>query len=483
MDAPLSTDAELQALVDAALRGELTEAQAERLAQCDPSLMKCILLAVAQRIAELQTKMKEAGGISPSTPSGQIPVYVKPTARKRKRKPGARNGHTGTRRPTPTRIDRRQNHRLAQCPECGGRLQRCRRTRTRIIEDIPEEVQPVVTEHTIHRDFCPRCKKHVEPVVPDALPGATIGHGLVSLTSWFHYGLGVTIDQIVQIQNYHLQTKLTPGGLVQAWHRLAEVLAGWYEQIGTEAKDSAYLHADETGWRVNGKTHWLWCFANPQVCYYMIDRSRGSPALQKFFTEAFGGTLLHDFWAAYRSVEVGDRQVCLVHLLRELEEVDLRNDSEAWKAFAKMLRRLVWDGIRLRRRADFTPKRYASRVQRLNRRICELIHEEYGDADAERLAKRLRSWGDHVFAFLDTPEIPWENNFAERQIRPAVIIRKNSLSNRSERGAATQAILMTVYRTLKMRGHNPMQVVVQALRTYVTTGTLPPLPPPVTADG
>lgn len=483
MDAPISTDAELQALIEAALVGRLTEAQAEDLARCDASLLKSILLAAAQRIAELQSKMNGRGTTSPSTPSGQIPVYTKPTAPKRKGKPGARNGHAGSRRQPPSRIDRQKHHRLERCPECGGRLQRCERTRTRIIEDIPEEVRPVVTEHTIHRDFCPRCRKHVEPVVPDALPAATIGHGLVSLTSWFHYGLGVTIDQIVQIQNYHLQMKLTPGGLVQAWHRLAEVLANWYEQIAAEARDSAYLHADETGWRVNGKTHWLWCFTNPKVCYYMIDRSRGSPALKKFFTEAFRGTLLHDFWAAYRSVDVGDRQVCLVHLLREVEEVDLRNASEGWKAFAKMLRRLVWDGIRLRRRADFTPERYASRIQKLNRRISQLSHGDHDDADAERLAKRLRSWGDHVFAFLDSPEIPWENNFAERQIRPAVIIRKNSLSNRSERGAATQAILMSVYRTLKMRGHNPTQVVVQALRTYVTTGTLPPLPTPTTANG
>jgi hypothetical protein len=44
--------------------------------------------------------------------------------------------------------------------------------------------------------------------------------------------------------------------------------------------------------------------------------------------------------------------------------------------------------------------------------------------------------------------VPLESHFAERQIRPAVVIRKNSPPNRSERGAATRAILMSVYRTL-----------------------------------
>ena len=82
------------------------------------------------------------------------------------------------------------------------------------------------------------------------------------------------------------------------WDRLAEILSPWYEQIHQEALNSAVLHGDESGWRVNGKTHWLWCFANSVLSYFMIDRSRGRPALLKFFTQEFGGTLVSDFWGA-----------------------------------------------------------------------------------------------------------------------------------------------------------------------------------------
>jgi hypothetical protein len=59
-------------------------------------------------------------------------------------------------------------------------------------------------------------------------------------------------------------------------------------------KESGVLHADETGWRVNGRTHWLWCFSTKTATCYIIDRSRGSPALSKFFTSAFGGVLVTD---------------------------------------------------------------------------------------------------------------------------------------------------------------------------------------------
>ncbi len=458
----------VEVLIDAALRGKLTEAQALRLYKQGPEVVTLVLLAASKRIAELQPASKDQQP-SPSTPSGMVPIYTKPNTPKRRKKP--------------ERVDQHKTHRLKRCPCCGGRLQRCERKRTRTIEDIPEEIQPVVTEHAIHRDYCPNCKKHVEPVVPDAMPGATLGHHVIALTSWFHYGLGVTIDQIIDILSYHLQTKLTPGGLIDAWRRLSEILLAWYEQIAEEAKTSAHLHADETGWRVNGQGCWLWCFTNERNCYYTIEYCRGSPALQKFFMGVFEGVLITDFWAAYASVCAEDRQYCLVHLLRELEKVDLHNDSAEWQAFAKKLRRLLGDGIRLRKRPDFAPGKFQNRVDRLNARLAKLAAEEHLDGDTRRLTKRLRKHAEFIFTFLDYANVPFENNFAERQIRPAVILRKNSQSNRSDRGAATQAILMSVYRTLRLRGLNPTKTIADALQTYLATGQLPPLPDAAIANG
>ncbi|MBK8914672.1 MAG: transposase [Phycisphaerales bacterium] len=146
---------------------------------------------------------------------------------------------------------------------------------------------------------------------------------------------------------------------------------------------------------------------------------------------------------------------------------------------------------RRRKRPDFSPQRYATRIPRLTLRLDALVrnvldHVAAGqpvDRDALRLCKRLRRTADHIFTFLDHPAIPFENNFAERMIRPAVILRKNSQSNRSDRGATTQAVLMSVYRTLKLRGHDPLHTLETALRTCVQTGQLPPLPDTIAADG
>jgi transposase len=464
---------------------DLTEAQARELYYQGEEAVVFALLHQAKLLAEAQTRGSAgANVVSPSTPSGMRPVYTKPPVPPRRKRPGRKDGHPGVRRNQPEHVDQTQVHRLPCCPHCQGELQRCGQTRRRYIEDIPADIQPVVTEHVIHRDWCPRCRKHVEPVVPDALPGAMLGHRVVALSAWLHYGLGQTLSQIREVFGHHLHLELTPGGLVQMWQRFAELLEGWYQQIHTQAQQAAVLHGDETGWRVNGKTHWLWCFSTAQETLYLIDRSRGGPALRKFFREEFAGTLVCDFWGAYNAVVCSRRQRCLVHLLRDLDYVETyRTINQDWPAFAKLLRRLIGDGIRLGKRAAVPPEEYAARRARLTARLLDLIDGTWTHPEARRLLKRLSRHRNELFTFLDVAGVPFENNHAERAIRPAVIIRKNSQCNRSPRGAHTQALLMSVYRTLKQRGHPPIDTMTQAIRTYLTTGQLPPLPPKVAPSG
>ncbi len=118
----------------------------------------------------------------------------------------------------PVIIDQKVEHRLDACPCCGGSLQRC--DRTRLIEEIPQDIKPEVTARTIHRDYWPTCKKRVEPKVPDAMPGATLGHHAVALSGFFHYGPGVSIGQARELLGGHLQKEVTAGAL-----------APWHEQI------------------------------------------------------------------------------------------------------------------------------------------------------------------------------------------------------------------------------------------------------------
>lgn len=468
--------------LDVELGPDLTAEEAERIFERGKEAAVFAMLQLAMMLKQRSQPPQPA----PATPSGMVPPFLKPTVKsKRKKKPGAKPGHVGHRRAAPERIDRREEHRAKVCPDCGGELTPCRATRTRYVEDIPADLAPQVTEHTIHRDWCPQCRRQVEPKIGDALPGSTLGNRVLVLSAFLHFCLGNTLSQIVDVFNFHLLLKLTSGGLMQMWQRLAERLEPWYEQLQAEGLNSAVLHADESGWRVNGKTHWLWCFSNPDLTYYMIDRCRGGPALEKFFITEFEGTLVSDFWGAYNGVACALRQTGLVHLLRDLEHVEkYKPHGGDWPEFAKKLRRLVGDAIRLwKRRAELPVATYDSRRARFPQRLQELIETPWTNPAAKRLVKRLRRHADEVFTFLSQDGVPFDNNHAERAIRPAVIMRKNSYGNRSDRGAQTQSILMSIFRTLKQRHLDPIQTVLKALAVQLTTGKLPPLPPQPASDG
>ena len=455
----------------------LTREQAGALYDQGREAVVFVMLELSARLAGQQKDSP-----SPSTPSGMVPPYQKPATPKRRKTPGAKAGHPGTRRPPPEITHHCEHPPLECCPQCGSAVGAPTDRRFRLIEEVAD-TQPEVTEHSIPRQWCPTCRKLVEPPVTDALPGATFGHRLVALTAWLHYGVGVTISQVVAVLRHHVHFKLSSGGLVRAWQGLAAILLAWYDAIGEEVKASGVLHADETGWRVSGRTHWLWCFTTRKATYYMIDRSRGSPALSKFFTTAFDGILVTDFWAAYGAVVCTLRQACLPHLFRELDKTDEADRSVPWASFSKQLKRLLRDAIRLGQLDDLPPERRASRRARLDTRLRALLDTPSNNKNVTRLLKRLRRYRDALFTFLDHPDVPSDNNHAEREIRPAVVMRKNSLCNRSGNGANAQAILMSVYRTLKMRGLDPLETIVRALKDYVRTGSLPPLPDEGTSAG
>jgi transposase len=459
--------------VSAFRAGTLTAAQAEAALPEDRAAVIFLLLSLSAAVADRAGA--PAQGVH--APPAATPPYAKPASPRRRKRRGAQPGHVGAARPRPVQTDDRQTHQLPACPHCGGRLVRTGRTRTRVTEDIPEDLRARVTEHTIHRDWCPCCQQQVEPKVPDALPHCTLGNRTVALTAWLHYGLGTTTSQIVEVLGQHLRLPLTDGGLTQMWHRLADVLAPWYEHIHRHCLGAAVLHADETGWRVEGQTWWLWCFAGPDATFYLLDRSRGHPALDRFFVEEFGGVLVSDFWAAYAAVG-RLKQKCWPHLLRELKEIDGSADDQGdWPAFAKRLRRIYTDAIRLAAARDALPAAtHGLRLARLHGRMVDLAIQEWSSRAAQRLADRLYKYGEELLTFVEFEGVPADNNHAEREVRPAVLMRKASYGNQSELGAQTRAVLMTIYRTLKKRGIDPLQATVDALRTYAATGHLPPFP-------
>lgn len=413
------------------------------------------------RLAEKAEKYaQEEAPLGPTTPSGMTPPYLKPASGKRRKPPGRKKGHVGLSRLRPETAEHFKEHKLDQCPVCQGPVKEPVRTYKRYIEDIPPIEKPEVTEHTVNGYWCPSCKKIVFPTVTDALPNAQIGLRLVVFSAWLHYLVGVSVQNIIKILSVVCRFPVSAGGLTQAWKNLAFLLEPYYQQIGQKISQSGVLNADETGWRLNGITHWLWCFTTPRLCYYLITKSRGSPVVKGVLGIIFKGILICDFYGAYNKLGALAKQRCFYHLFTELVKVDKKNSSPAWKAFRKKLSRLLKDAIRLAdRKPKLEPSDFARLKEKLYQRLNQFLVAPQKDTDAHRLIKRLKRHRGEMFTFLEHEGVSPYNNHAEQQMRKPVLTRKVSQQNRSENGAKTQAILMSLFRTAELQGQNPIEIV------------------------
>jgi len=255
--------------------------------------------------------------------------------------------------------------------------------------------------------------------------------------------------------NFHLHFKLTAGGLVQMWYRLQEILFAWYEAIKTQALQAKVLFADETGWRVGGIGHWLHAAATPDCCAYLIDAARGTDATDQLIGDDFAGTLVHDGWRPYDRYSRANHQQCNTHLLRRCNEMIEAAATPGVAAFPKRVKALLRRGLLLRDQRDAGERTVRSariHAARLGRELRGLCNARKRDAANERLAAFLYPRARHVFAYLRQPGADATNWRGEHAMRFAVVNRKVWGGNRTRRGADTQAILMSVLRTLKLRG-------------------------------
>ena len=111
-------------------------------------------------------------------------------------------------------------------------------------------------------------------------------------------------------------------------------------------KKGDFIHADETGWKIDGHNYWLWEFSNKKICVSHIDKGRGQKVVEEILGKEYGGVLISDFLSAYNKIITKAKQRCLVHLIRDLKKVVKywKDDREIMR-YCKRLREILEDGM------------------------------------------------------------------------------------------------------------------------------------------
>ncbi len=190
---------------------------------------------------------------------------------------------------------------------------------------------------------------------------------------------------------------------------------------------------------------------------------RGHEQAASVLGEDFAANLVRDGWAPYRKFEQAGHQTCLGHLLRRCREL-LETARQGAARFPHAVKRLLQDALSLRDRCDeMSDHGFRVARGRIEARADRLLAWNPTVNANRKLAKHLRSERDALFTFLYVPGLEATNWRAEQAIRPAVVTRKVWGGNRTWAGAATQAVIMSVWRSARLQGQDPGAVVIPLL--------------------
>jgi transposase len=165
-----------------------------------------------------------------------------------------------------------------------------------------------------------------------------------------------------------------------------------------------------------------------------------------------------DCWKAQLNAPAATHQLCLQHQIRNLQRLIERRPRLRW---AQELQALFRAAIHLGHRRDqLTPAGFRGQFTRLEARLDRLLERPVTGRDALNLQTRYQRHREHLFVFLQRPDVAADNNACERALRPSVIHRKVLGSFRSDWGPRAYAALATVINTAKRHGENVFQKLV-----------------------
>jgi transposase len=431
--------------------------------------------ALKQRLAELEAMVHDLQAqLDAALRAGkrQATPFSKGAPKTQPKKPGQKPGHRAAHRAVPEHVDRVVEAALpATCPDCAGSVLEDA-VHVQYQEDIPRPVPTIVTQFNVHIGHCAQCQRRLHGRHPDqtsdALGAAAIqlGPHALGLAAEMKHGLGVSYGKVARLLETSLGLRVARSTVARADERLANRLAPTYQQLLLRLRASEVVHADETGWKVAGQKAWLWVFTNDDLSVYTIDPTRAHEVVERILGEDFAGVLGCDCFLAYDALPTYTQSKCAGHLLRRCADISESKSGRAVR-FSQQVARLLRAAITLKQRHredQLSPHGYAVACGRLEAALDRLLAGHYTDPDNARFAKLLRKQRPHLLTFLYVDAMDPTNNAAEREIRPAVLIRKTNGCNRSETGAQTHSILASLIRTCQKHGQDFVNTVKRVLR-------------------
>ncbi len=415
-------------------------------------------LALEQNAEIEALKLKLEKGKKPptnSSNSSQPPSQDQKANRpkdKRKHRHGPPAGHVKYERKWVAAPDHVVEVKPQVCDHCQTDLSQAKTVLMEVnqITELPEAKAQVI-EVRQYSSECPCCGQKQVDEPPAGLEmdrsfGARLEGTIVYYRQQQHLSYARTISALHEVHG----VEISQGGVDKVMQRGGKSALAQLEPIQTEVQQSAVVHSDETGSRVDGQNWWQWVFCSTRAVLHVIRFDRSVDVIREVMAGHEVEVWVSDCYSAQVKSMAKERQLCLAHQLRNLQAVAEGNPASFWP---RAMQALFRSAIHVYNQRDhLSPPEFHNQIRRIEQLYDWLLERSPDYPDARRLLKRYHKYRGCLFVFLHRTDVSPTNNISERYLRPSVIHRKVIGCFRSGWGASAYAAIASVVGTASLKG-------------------------------
>jgi len=420
------------------------------------------VLFLSQKLSDLAIKVEQISvrkdsNNSSMPPSGDFGRKTRSLRRASGLKPGGQPGHKGTTLEMTSSPDHIAPLVPSFCSICAKVLdsEKAKLVERRQVIDIP----PIKAETTEYRSFgivC-GCGHHRVASFPQGVDNhVQYGPNISALTVYHNVYQYIPFKRLQDFFTHICHLPLSIGTLENIVIRMADKARPIWSGLRKPLEQSKSVGADETGAKVNGKKQWIWVWQNALITFIAISASRGSIIIDALFPNGFPlATLCSDRWKAQLKTFAKNHQLCIAHLLRELEYL-IQAEKTSW---ANQFKELLIKAIKLKQTQSAYDKNNPQAIE-LENQLDALIAQTIPTPSAKKtisLQKSMAKYRLFIFPFLYDHLIPYDNNASERSIRNIKV--KLKVSGQFKSGQEHYCILRSIIDTTIKNGQPVFQAV------------------------
>jgi len=443
------------------------------------AFVKSLLEAIeslTRRVEALESQLKKNSSNSSKPPSSDgfnKPSRTKSLREKSGKKPGGQIGHKGTTLKQADKPDKIKRLPVIKCTACNFDLASREKisVEKRQVIDIPPITTQVIEFQADVKD-CPCCgSRNIGEFPSWAKESIQYGPRVKALSAYFMNYQFLPYKRLQECFQDVFNCNISTGSLYNFQNEAYCLLEEPEQQVITDLKSSPILHADESGFYVNGKRRWIHEYSSETSTFYAHHEKRGVKAMLDIgILTDYKGRCIHDHWDSYFLFDCL-HGLCNSHHLRELKFLH-EVKKEDWADKMKKCLLSIKSSVSYYKDKNRLPKKLITSFTNRYRRIIKLglvyqatlpslekkgVRGRKAQHPGKNMLDRLKGKEENVLAFMNDFTVPFDNNLGERDIRMTKVKQKISGCYRSSKGGDFFCRIRGIISTIRKRNLNTFE--------------------------